>query len=180
MTFIKKYITYIIIGIVIILSLLLNQKEEVIINKPVTNTDTEIIEYIYVDLKGEVILPGVYKITTTTRLYQLIEMAGGMTKDADPLKINLSVLLKDMDVVYVPSIYDIDIPLIDEETSELIDINQANKMLLTTLPGIGEATAEAIITYREEVGYFETIEEIMNVSGIGEATFNNIKDLITT
>jgi competence protein ComEA len=68
---------------------------------------------------------------------------------------------------------------VDDELDVLININQASKTLLMTLPGIGETTADAIILYIEENGYFDVIEDIMNVSGIGEATFEAIKDLIT-
>lgn len=182
MEFIKKHIMYIIIGFVIIISIIFSSFKpgtEAIYNEEIIPTFEE-IEYIYVDLKGEVLNPGVYKITSSTRLYQLIEKAGGLTSIADPLKINLSILLKDQDVIYVPSIFDEDIVIIEDDDTDLIDINQANKALLTTLPGIGEVTAEAIIDYRNEYGYFDQIEDIMNVPGIGESTYENIKDLITT
>ena len=175
---------YIVIGVIIIISIIIgllsSEPETIIINQEPQPQTYEEISYIYVDIKGEVNNPGVYKITSSTRLYQLIDLAGGLTDLADPLKVNMAITLRDQDMIYIPSIFDIDIVSPIEEEDELIDINRASKELLTTLPGIGEATAEAIITYREEVGYFDTIEDIMNVSGIGEATYNNIKDLIRT
>ena len=84
--------------------------------------------------------------------------------------------------VYIPSKAEM-YPRVDETTEDsqnlgVININTATKEVLETLPGIGPSTAKAIIEYRENIGLFETIEDIMNVSGIGEATFNDIKDSI--
>ncbi len=181
----KKYWLYFGIGIILILSLIFYQKpiEE---SNPIIQNDnpqptTDTIRYIFVDIKGQVQNPGVYKLEYSMRLYQLINLAGGLTEDANTLVVNLSTLLHDQDVVYIPSIndVDVDIPIINN-SSELIDINHDGLAQLITLPGIGEATAQNIIEYRETIGDFNTIEDIMNVSGIGEATFNAIKDLITT
>ena len=142
---------YIIIGVVLVISitigLLQPSEPEVIYQEP--NVPIVEITYIYVDIKGEVNNPGVYKITSETRLYQLIEQAGGLTELADPLKFNQAISLRDQDNIYIPSIFDTDITIVDDNNDDLIDINQAGKALLVTLPGIGDTTAEAIITYRE-------------------------------
>ena len=134
-------------------------------------------------LKGEVKNPGVYKLESDARLFQVISLAGGLSNEADSLGINMSILLRDQMSIYVPSIYD-NVPIvvtpIDENPDDrLIDINQAGALLFETLPGIGPSTAQNIIDYRDEYGYFDVIEDIMNVPNIGESTFENIKDLIT-
>jgi len=143
----------------------------------------ETIKYIYVDIKGEILNPGVYKIEETTRLFQVISLAGGVSSDADTLAFNLSIKLYDQQVIYIPSIFD-DYPLITEvidfEQSIVININRASLELLDTLPGIGPSTAQSIIDYRTEYGYFDNIEDLINVPGIGEATMNEIRDFITT
>ncbi len=132
-------------------------------------------EFIYVDIKGEVRVPGVYKLSNASRLYQLIEQAGGLTQYANPTAYNLAEQLKDGQVVIIPR-YDEETH--NDEDSSLISISNAPLDLLTTLPNIGPATAQAIIDYRNTHGDFTTIEEIMNVRGIGLATFDAIKPFI--
>ncbi len=133
------------------------------------------VSYIYVDIKGAVKTPGVYRITSNTRLFQLVEIAGGLTTDALVKNINLSQKLTDESSFYIPFFN-------DEESSvsetELININSASLAILDTLPSVGESTAQNIIDYRKNIGSFKAIEDIMNVSGIGEATFYKIKDYI--
>lgn len=140
--------------------------------------------YIYVDLKGEVKNPGVYKLETGSRIFQLVSLAGGYTEKADTNALNLSTILNDEGVVYIPSFQESFPNVIDEvlnpASSLTININNAPVALLDTLPGIGPSTAQAIIDYIEENSYFDKIEDIMNVPGIGESTFEAIKDLITT
>jgi competence protein ComEA len=147
---------------------------------------TEETSYMYIDIKGEVYNPGVYKVEIETRLYQLIYKAGGLTELADEAAINLSLILLDEHVIYIPS-FDDEFPtlgLVKEETDpavidQFININTASKEELMTLPGIGESTANTIIEYRINNGLFDTTENIKDVPGIGDATFENIKTLIT-
>ncbi len=157
---------------------------------PTTNADnlTE-TEYIYIDIKGEVHNPGVYKLVVNTRLYELIFKAGGLTVVADEAAINLSKLLSDGEVIYIPNFDDLFPPLginQTDNTSEqqgnsqsLVNINTATINELTSLPGVGESTANAIIDYRQENGEFLTTEDITNVPGIGDVTYENLKELIT-
>ncbi len=130
---------------------------------------------VYID--GAVTTPGVYIVAEDTRLYMLFEKAGGLCEDADIGNLNPASLLKDGQKITVKKIGDGDIEDIDESDA-LIDINHANKDELSTLPGIGQSRALDIINYRNEHGPFATIEDIMNVSGIKENTYNKIKDLI--
>lgn len=151
-------------------------KEEIIIKKE------EITEYLYVDIKGNVNAPGVYKMLKSDRVINVIEKASGITADADLKTVNLSKKLIDEMLIYIPSIDEKNciIETIEEtKGAQLISINSATLKDLMTLPGIGEAKARDIIKYRDEKGNFEKIEDIKNVSGIGDATFNNIKALIT-
>ncbi|HBZ53478.1 MAG TPA: competence protein ComEA [Eubacterium sp.] len=128
---------------------------------------------VYID--GAVTTPGVYIVAEDTRLYMLFEKAGGLCEDADIGNLNPASLLKDGQKITVRKIGDIeDI----DESDALIDINHANKDELSALPGIGQSRALDIINYRNEHGPFVTIEDIMNVSGIKENTYNKIKDLI--
>ena len=121
-------------------------------------------------------------------------MAGGMTKNAKKEALNLAETVVDSQNIHVMSKREYKRSVSknsfqkDSEISEarndsgksgLIDINTATKETLTTLPGVGESKAAAIITYREENGQFSTIEDIKKVSGIGDATYDNLKDLIT-
>lgn len=162
-----------------------NQVEEPssTIFQPVIEDEEPVVEYIYVDIKGAVEQPGVYKLFKNSRLFQAIDLAGGLRSDADGDALNLSIVLMDQDVIYVPDITE-EYPVVTSShdptsTSGLIDINRATIDQLETLPGIGPSTAQKIIDYRTQNGFFEAIEDIMNVSGIGESTFDNIKDLIT-
>lgn len=183
---IKKYYLYIIIGIVVLILIIIsfnNNDDALVFNPPIATEEIEETKYIYVDIKGEVMNPGVYKVEDKTRLFQLIVLAGGITGDADTLTFNLSLTLRDEQVIYIPSISE-EYPLItdgiDNELGGIVNINRATLEQLDTLPGIGPATAQNIIDYRNENGDFLNIEDIIEVPGIGEATLNEIRELIIT
>ncbi|MCK4551755.1 MAG: SLBB domain-containing protein [Tenericutes bacterium] len=132
--------------------------------------------YIYVELHGEVLHPGVYSIPETYTLYDLIFEAGGVTKDCDLTKINWDINLCLGAIIYIPS-YDDEV-IIDYENG-LININNADIEILETLPGIGLIIGQRIIDYRAEYGDFLSIEDIMNVSGIKESIYEQVKEFIT-
>ena len=141
-----------------------------------SNTD------IYVHICGAVINPGVYQVPAGTRVYQALELAGGSSDDAYLSGINLADKLADGQKVYIPSegenaegILSIDS---GDVQSVMININTASEAELMTLPGIGQSRAKDIINYRLKKGLFESIDDIMKVSGIKEAAFEKIKDLI--
>lgn len=182
--YLKKYWMYGVIGIVIIVLLLIPKETPIVDGTSGATVEEQVEEmkYIFVDLKGEIKNPGVYKLESNARLFQVISLAGGLTEEADSLGINMSILLKDQMSVYVPSIHDhvpiVVTPIDEDPNGHLIDINRAGAILLQTLPGIGPSTAQNIIDYRDEFGYFDVIEDIMNVPNIGESTFENIKEFI--
>ncbi len=147
--------------------------------------ETSIHTLIYVHIGGQVKKPGVYHVSEGTRLFQLIELAGGTKKNAYQKGINLAETVVDGQSIYIPSKSEYkvsnsesDLKNTELETSNKLNINTATEEELTSLPGIGESKAITIISYREENGDFKSIEDIKNVSGIGNATFANIKDLI--
>jgi competence protein ComEA len=157
------------------------------IQKP-AEVETELSDdkpsFIYVHIRGEVNLPGYYEIKSGTHLNDLIKLAGGATSDADIHAINLSLEVKDQQQITIPKIntsVNENGEIVVEEPDyddHLININTASLSDLKTLTGIGDVKAKAIIDYRNTHGAFLSIEEIMNVKGIGEATFNGIKDFI--
>lgn len=140
-------------------------------------------DIVYVYVTGAVQNPDVYKVEKECRIYQVIDMAGGFSHDADTSAINMADKVYDgmKIVVYKKGEATIagDHNGVTENTSGKVNINTASKELLMTLPGIGEAKAESIIKYREENGGFKNIQDIMNISGIKEGAFQKIKDLIT-
>lgn len=148
--------------------------------------NSEIIsnENIFVHIVGEVKNPNLYELQANSRLKDLIDMAGGFTDLADQESVNLALRLEDEMMIRVPSIDDNNIDdnsrilgISGTEQEEKININDASLEDLQTLPNIGPKTAEKIIQFREEEK-FETIEDIMNVNGIGEKTFEEIKEMI--
>ena len=131
---------------------------------------------------GAVRQPGLYTIKAGDRLADLIDLAGGITEDADMQAVNLAVRVNDQDHWTVPTVGEPTVvpsnAVSMEPTSGKIDINTADAKLLETLPGIGETRAQAIISHREEHGPFERVDDIVAVQGIGAATLEGLRDLV--
>ncbi len=179
-----------------------NKKEES--KEPlITEEITEESNEIYVDIKGYVNKPGVYKISSSSRVIDAIKEAGGLKKDANTRFINLSKVLNDGDVIVIYSnseikkaekqdvIY-VETPCVCEEVKNdacykeedtkvtgKININTAILDQLKTLNGIGDAKAKAIIEYRTKNGNFKSIEDILKVNGISQTIYAKIKENIT-
>ncbi|WP_282032976.1 helix-hairpin-helix domain-containing protein [Metabacillus indicus] len=145
-------------------------------------------EELIVDVKGEVKAPGVYEMKPGERYHHVIDAAGGLTEQADAAQINLAALLEDGMVVQVPKIGEAPNELTQQPAGahasgaggdKVVNLNKASSEELQTLTGIGPAKAEAIIAYREEAGGFKAVEDLMNVSGIGEKSFEKVKDSIS-
>ena len=143
------------------------------------NTPENRMIYIYVC--GAVVNPGVVELTEGSRADEAVQAAGGFAQDADISYVNLAARVSDGEKLLIPTMDEAQALIREAEsrTNGLININQADLSELCTLSGIGESRAYDIIAYRESGGGFQTIEEIMNVSGIKENTFNKIKDKIT-
>ncbi len=132
------------------------------------------IEEIFVYICGNIKQPGVYGFESGERINDAIEKAGGVTKEANLSNLNLAEILKDGQMIYIKSIHENS----EEESDGLININTASEEMLMSLPGIGNVKAQGIISYRENSGLFNSIEDIMKVEGIKEALFSKIKDFI--
>lgn len=135
-------------------------------------------EYIYVEIKGAVKHPDVYKISKDARIKDLI-ILGEPLQNADLNSLNQSEKLHDEKSVYVPVKGEV-VDVIKSETSEksVVNINTATKEELMRLNGVGEKKAETIIEYREENGLFNKKEDLMNIPGIGQKTFENLQEHI--
>lgn len=141
----------------------------------IKETEKEILVHVC----GAVKNPGVYKIKEGSRICDIIALAGGGTSDSAVDTLNLARVLKDEERIFVPTIQEAEtIEVLEKKGSQKINLNTATKEQLMTLSGIGEAKAEDIIAYRAENGDFQTIEDIMKISGIKEAAFQKIKDKI--
>lgn len=147
-------------------------------------------------LTGAVTNPGVYEVKTPIYLYEILKLAGGLTDAADKDKINLAFLINSNMMIKIPSINDTKSGISggyttninssdfigfneDEKHIGKININTANMSKLCELPGVGESTANSIITYREKNGNFKKIEDVMKISGIKQSKFDKIKDFVT-
>lgn len=132
---------------------------------------------IFVYVCGAVQQEGVYELPAGSRVYQAIEKAGGFLENAAITQINQAEVLEDEAQIYVPTVDEL--AEIQAEEDGKVNLNTASKEELMTLPGVGEAKANSIIQYREEQGKFQTIEDVMQISGIKEGLFEKIKDYIT-
>ncbi len=153
----------------------------------------------YVDIKGAIKVPQVVPVTPGMRVHDVVEMAGGVTGEADQSQVNLAQLVTDQMVIYVPKVGEevspstealvADSKVTESAVSEssgdatsggdLVNINTADTTMLQTLSGIGEKRAADIINYRETNGLFETVDDLDQVSGIGEKTMEKLRPLIT-
>ena len=150
----------------------------------------DVVTYYYVDVKGEVKKPGVYQVEEGKRVFDVLDLAGGVLKDGDTTALNLSKKVEDEMVIYVRNKKEVESceNLSFENTTKeeqktdqnlKISINQATLEELQMLPSIGESKAKAIVDYRNKNGSFKSLEELKLVSGIGEKLFEQIKDYIT-
>lgn len=174
-----------------------NSTEETVSGSGIENSNDKSMENIVVDIAGEVNQPSVYILPQGSRVYEGIDAAGGLTNEADTRTINLAAELYDGIKLYIPSKDEVDVMENRGEVSienntfgintnvssgtsnSLININTASKEELQRLPRIGPSMAEKIISYRNEYGRFKKKEELKNVSGIGEKTYEKLMNMIT-
>ena len=221
--FLKKYkyvitifLFMLIIFYIVFVKVNLKSKEKNLVDNQVVINEVEKVEVdlkddlVYVDIKGAVKKPGVYKINSDKKIIDVITIAGGLMENANTDNINLSKKVTDEMVIIIytdeevknSNIVDTVIKVIDKEcvcpniqndgcinteindsitnVNKTININTATLEELMSINGLGETKAKAIIKYREENGYFKIIDDLLNVSGIGEALFEKIKEYITT
>ena len=144
----------------------------------------EVKTQVYVYVTGAVANPGVYSLDEGLRVCDAVEAAGGLTEDADASTVNLARVLSDGEHIALPTKAEVETALAQGSAggaavaSSLVNINTADASALETLSGVGSATAQAIISDREQNGPFSTIEDLMRVDGIGEKKFAKLKDSI--
>lgn len=151
-----------------------------------TNANAKEIEDIKVYITGKIKSPGVYTMRKGNRIIDIFQKAGGATDAADLENINMASYLKDGEKIHIPSIAENknitntnnEIESFSNEDKK-ININYASQKELEKLSGIGPSKAKAIVKYREKNGSFNNIKEIINVSGIGKATLENIEDEVS-
>lgn len=169
-----------------------------VVGSPSGNVQGKVtMPHIKIYIKGEILKPGLYETDADTRLCELIEIAGGTTQNANTDALNLAAILTDGTTIKIPAIgseEEIDPMIVDDSdysysassgtsgsdkiTSGTININSASVSELMRLPGVGESTAEKIVSYRNANGEFLAIEEIMNISGIGQKKFESMKPFL--
>ena len=176
-----------------------SMKEKVMVTNAVNTTRVEetttmMPQNCYVDIKGEVLRPGVYEFSCESRMQEVIKKAGGFTEEADETKINLAQKITDQMQIIVPNLHSKQEGGVTEETSGkatssnttpsnskqgVININTATLEELQTIKGIGKKKAEAILQYRKEHGAFRSKEDLLQVKGIGKKALEAIESQVT-
>ena len=174
-------------------------KEKVMVTNAVNTTRVEetttmMPQNCYVDIKGEVLHPGVYEFSCESRIQEVIKKAGGFTEEADETKINLAQKISDQMQIIVPNVHSKQEGGVTEGNSEkgnssnstpsnskqgTVNINTATLEELQTIKGIGKKKAEAILQYRKEHGAFRTKEDLLQVKGIGKKALEAIESQVT-
>ena len=174
-------------------------KEKVMVTNAVNTTRVEetttmMPQNCYVDIKGEVLRPGVYEFSCESRIQEVIKKAGGFTEEADETKINLAQKISDQMQIIVPNLHskqeggvtegnsekgNSSHTILSNSKQEMVNINTATLEELQTIKGIGKKKAEAILQYRKEHGAFRTKEELLQVKGIGKKALEAIESQVT-
>ena len=174
-------------------------KEKVMVTNAVNTTRVEeattmMPQNCYVDIKGEVLRPGVYEFSCESRMQEVIKKAGGFTEEADETKINLAQKISDQMQIIVPNLHSQQEGGVTEGNSGkgnlsnttpsnskqgTVNINTATLEELQTIKGIGKKKAEAILQYRKEHGAFRTKEDLLQVKGIGKKALEAIESQVT-
>lgn len=144
---------------------------------------------VFVDIKGAVKNEGVYELSSGSRVTDVVKLAGGFTEDADKKSVNLAEKVTDEAVIYVARVGENVAPATansqvngsaqQEESSDKINLNTATLAELQTISGIGAKRAQDIIDYRDANGGFSSVDDLANVSGIGEKTLEKLKSEVT-
>ena len=202
-----KKVLSIIVGVLAVIVIILvgrgmmasSTKEKVMVTNAVNTTRVEetttmMPQNCYVDIKGEVLRPGVYEFSCESRIQEVIKKAGGFTEEADETKINLAQKITDQMQMIVPNVNSKQEGGVTEGNSEKgnssnmilsnakqgkVNINTATLEELQTIKGIGKKKAEAILQYRKEHGPFRTKEDLLEVKGIGKKALEAIESQVT-
>lgn len=144
----------------------------------------------YTDIKGSVKEPGIYSFSSEERVYDVLKRAGGLLEEADSDRINFSAKIEDQQVLYIPAVGEEPPEHLNQSASpegkqstadtepSKININTASPSELQQIPGIGSVKAQEIIRFREENGSFQKVEDLQEISGIGEKTVEKLKNFV--
>lgn len=150
-------------------------------------TATSVPDVLLVHVAGAVLAPGVHEVPAGARVVDAIDAAGGLSPQADGSRINLAAPVADGERVYVPVVGEDPPPAVvgaaggSGETGAPgpINLNTADEAALDSLPGVGPATAAAIVEHRDRIGGFSSVDQLLDVRGIGEAKLEQLRDLVT-
>lgn len=153
---------------------------------PAAATTSAMPTKVVVHVAGAVVHPGVHELPAGARVVDAVEAAGGLTSDADGARVNLAAPVNDGERVYVPRVGEPAPPPVAGDTSASgsttstgpVDLNSADEAALDALPGIGPATAAAIIEHRDRIGRFTSVDQLLDVRGIGEAKLEQLRPLV--
>lgn len=134
---------------------------------------------IFVHILGEVNTPGLYQFRDGDRAIDAVAAAGGFTENADRRQLNLARFLNDGEQIYVPTEGETPVGAPPGVTGAKVNLNTADAAALEGLPRVGPAMAQRIIAWRESNGRFSSVEDLLSVTGIGDKTFAELKDLVT-
>ena len=170
----KKLIVTAVLLVTIVVLILTgqNSSEPVIVQAKPKSSDTS-FETGFIHLSGAVLHPGVYAIDSGARLFEVVTLAGGFTKDADQGSVNLARIVVDGEQVLISS------EGADSSSDSLIHLNRASASDLDALPGIGPTLSQRIIDWREANGSFKAVEDLRSVAGIGDRLYSGIRSLVT-
>ncbi len=148
----------------------------IVLPTPTSQAPAELKVY----LSGAVRKPGVYLMAAGDRVIDAVEAAGGATEDAALESVNLAGRLKDEDHWHIPAVGEETAytPAVASDGPAVLDLNTATAEQLMSLPGIGEAKAAAIVSYREDIGRFDDVEDLLEVRGVGDAIVEGLRDLV--
>lgn len=143
---------------------------------------------VVVHVAGAVLRPGVYELAAAARVLDAVTAAGGLAEGADEVRLNLAAPVSDGERVYVPRVGEEPPPSLGSTGSDPgggaapggpVDLNVADEAALDALPGVGPATAAAIVQHRQRIGRFTSVDQLLDVRGIGEAKLEALRDLVT-
>ncbi|MFD1335410.1 helix-hairpin-helix domain-containing protein [Oceanobacillus iheyensis] len=190
----KKSSFFLLAGLAVFFFVVFTKKQDSSAELPIDTKDTDELfqddtnsestvdneQSVVVDVKGAVQSPGVYTVEQDDRIHDVIELAGGFSKNADQSQVNLAQLVQDEMIIAVPEQGEQETNISSgiNDSNDKIRINYASVQEIEHLPGIGPSKAETIFQYREENGLFRELEDLLNISGIGEKTIESLRDYI--
>jgi competence protein ComEA len=157
--------------------------------QPSTTSTSAVPEELVVHVAGAVARPGVHTLALGARVVDAVDAAGGLAPTADGARLNLAAPVSDGERVYVPALGEEPPPVVGGTGGAAgtaggaeagpVNLNQADAQELDALPGVGPATAAAIIEHRERIGGFTSVDQLLDVRGIGEAKLEQLRPLVT-